>query len=88
MKRFLNGKAFAIVQLAVFLTACTNQTTPINFKMTDLKSTGTEIASEPLPVQVKIDNHRSPPSTHAAIGEFADLLCGEPLGFGYETDVQ
>jgi len=48
--------------------------------MANLESTEIQSAADIRPVLVKIADHRSPPSTHSAIGEFSDLLRGEPLG--------
>lgn len=80
MTRFLNGKAFVAVPLPVFLPACANQSAPAHYAMTDLKSTGTEVSTVTHPARAIHNDHNSPPSTHAAIGEVADMLRGEPLG--------
>jgi len=88
MTKFLFCKAVVAAQITVFLTACGSQTVSDNFAMANLESTEIQSAADIRPVLVKIADHRSPPSTHSAIGEFSDLLRGEPLGLGYEADIQ
>lgn len=88
MSSFLCGKAFVLVHLPVFPTACASQSAPDNFEITDLASSEIEFTAYTGPLLMNVDDHRSAPSSHAAIGEFTDVLRGEPLGLGDETDVQ
>jgi hypothetical protein len=88
MIKFLFCKAAVTAQITVFLAACASQPAPDNFEMDSLAYTRMEPTANIRPVLVKVADHRSPPSTYAAIGEFSDLLRGETLGLGYEADIQ
>jgi hypothetical protein len=88
MSKFLSCKAVVVTQIIICLAACTSQTALDNFEMANLESTKIEFAADTRVVLEKVDDHQSAPSTHAAIGEFADLLRGEPLDLGYEKDIQ
>ncbi|MEQ8742340.1 hypothetical protein [Parasphingorhabdus sp.] len=85
MTRFLCSKAVVVTQLTVFLAACTSQTAPDSFDMAIQESTEIISAADTRPVLLQAADHRTSPSTHAAIGEFADRLRGEPIRLGYEA---